>query len=52
MIEIVNFFIQLLIFLFAFSFPFNNFLLKKIGFRISTIYEIFSLILFFFQQFV
>ncbi len=49
MIEIVNFFIQLLIFLFAFSFPFNNFLLKKIGFRTSTIYEIFFINFIFFS---
>ena len=49
MIEIVNFFIQLLIFLFAFSFPFNNLLLKKIGFRPSTIYEIFFINFIFFS---
>ena len=49
MIEIVNLFIQLLVFLFAFSFPFNNLLLKKIGFRPSTIYEIFFINFIFFS---
>ncbi len=41
MIEIVNIFLQLLIFLIVFSYPINKSLIKKIGFETFSLYEIY-----------
>ena len=49
MTEIINIFLQLLIFLFVFSFPFNNFLLNKVGLKSTETYDIFFINFIFFS---